>query len=77
MAETFFGSFFNFVQNNAVLKSDTFRANISVYVQAYGPKFDLMDSFSTLIKINLSFGKLIAYDAFLNFRLRVTKSQFF
>ena len=30
---------------------DTFSANISVYVHAYGPKFDLMDSFSTLIKM--------------------------
>ena len=42
---------FDFTQNN-LLKSDTFKAKISVFVQAYGPKFDPMDFFSTLIKMN-------------------------
>ena len=47
-----FWKFWDFDQNNPVLKFDTFLADISVQVHAIGPKFDLMDSFSTLIKVN-------------------------
>ena len=37
---------------HTVLFSAAIKANISVYVHGYEPKFDLMDSFSTLIKMN-------------------------
>ena len=47
-----FWKFWGLDQNNPLYKFDTFWANISVYVLAYGPKFDLMDSFSTLLKMN-------------------------
>ena len=47
-----FWKFLDFDQNNPIYKFDTFWAIISAYVQVYGPKFDLMDSFSTLIKMN-------------------------
>ena len=46
-----FWKFWDFAQNNPIYKFDTFWAIISVYVHAYGPKFDLMDSFSTLMKM--------------------------
>ena len=47
-----FWKFWDFDQNNPVLKFDTFLADISAQVHAIGPKFDLMDSFSTLIEVN-------------------------
>ena len=47
-----FSKFFYVAQNNPVYKFDTFWANISVYEHFCGPKFDLMDSFSTLMKMN-------------------------
>ena len=47
-----FWKFWDLDQNNPVLKFDTFLADISVYVHANGPKFDLMDSLSTFIKVN-------------------------
>ena len=57
-----FWKFWDFDQNNPVLKFDTFLADISVQVHAIGPKFDLMDSFSTLIKVNqkvLQYSKIL------------------
>ena len=47
-----FGKFWDFAQNSPVYKFGIFRAIISVYEHAYGPKFDLMDSYSILIKMN-------------------------
>ena len=47
-----FWKFWDFDQNNPNTKFVTFWANISVYDHAIGPKFDLMDSFSILIKMN-------------------------
>ena len=47
-----FWKFLDFAQNNPIYKFDTFWAHISVYVHAYEPKFDLMDSFFTLIKMS-------------------------
>ena len=46
-----FWKFGNSAQNNPLYKFDTFWAIISVYTHAYGPKFGLLDSFSTLIKM--------------------------
>ena len=48
-----FWKFLDFAQNNPIYNFETFWANISVYVHAYGLKFDPMDLFWTLIKMNL------------------------
>ena len=48
-----FSKFLIFAQNNPLYKFVTFLSNIAVYVHAYGPKFDLMDLFSTVIKMSL------------------------
>ena len=43
----------DFGKNYPITKYVTFLAIISVYVHTYGPKFDLMDSFRILVKMNL------------------------